>query len=256
MEHWGDAYFGQVYLEAIDDLLTPRLAALEAEVIAALLGPAGEGRVLDVACGHARHAWPLAARGAAVVGLDRSAAFLKRGRMPPEGGPASGRSPALVRGDLRALPFAPATFDAAYSWYASLFMFDDAVNVRCLAEVARVVRPGGRVVVQHANPLALAREPRAHAHRLLADGTRVEEDSAFDPRTGVDRSTRRLVRGGGVVAATAELRYYRPAEWMALAAAAGLRIVEITTTPRAATAAHGGVGPDAPDLIALLEKPT
>ncbi|HYG68638.1 MAG TPA: class I SAM-dependent methyltransferase, partial [Anaeromyxobacteraceae bacterium] len=163
----------------------------------------------------------------------------------------------FVRGDVRALPFRDAVFDAAYSWYASLFMFDDATNLACLAGIARVVRPGGRVLVHHANPLRLALAPRDAARRTLPDGTVVEEDSEFDVRTGVDRSARRLVRtDGSVVAANAELRYYSPAEWSALSRAAGLRLVEITTTPLAGDAPPGELGPDAPDLIALLEKPT
>ncbi len=58
-----------------------------------------------------------------------------------------------------------------------------------------------------------------------------------------------------MLAATAELRYYLPAEWGPLAHAAGLRLVDITSTPRAGQPPAGGIGPDAPDLVAVLEKP-
>jgi hypothetical protein len=81
----------------------------------------------------------------------------------------------------------------------------------------------------------------------------VEERSAFDAARGVDRCARRLrLPDGRVLAATAELRYYFPPEWEPLAARAGLRLVELTSStppPR------GGLGTDAPDLIALLESP-
>ena len=156
---------------------------------------------------------------------------------------------------MRGLPFASGSFDAAFSWYASLFLFDDATNEACLAEAARVVRRAGRLLVHHANPLHLALEPRASAHRTLPDGSRVEEESAFDPSTGVDRCARRVVRpDGAVLAGTAELRYYMPSEWGRLAGRAGLRLLDLTTTTDASRGPRREPGPEAPDLIALLEK--
>jgi SAM-dependent methyltransferase len=210
--------------------------------------------VLDLACGHGRHARALAGE-VRVVGLDRSRAYLRRAAA--EGGaPRDAGRPAWVRGDVRALPFRAGAFDAAFSWYASLFMFDDRVNAACLAEAGRVLRPGGRLLVHHANPLRLAREPHATARRELPDGSVVEEESSFDPARGVDRCARTLVRPGGVpLAGTAELRYYLPAEWGPLAGRAGLRLVELTTTPDAGRTTRRAPDAGSPDLIALLEKP-
>jgi SAM-dependent methyltransferase len=245
--HWADRYYGELYLASVADLLGPRLSALEAEVVAGLLAVHPRDRVLDLACGHGRHVRALAGR-ARVVGLDRSGPYLARAR---EGAPAA----ALVRGDVRALPFAAGAFDAAFSWYASLFMFEDERNEACLAEAARVVRRGGRLLVHHANPARLALCPREEARRVLPDGSAVEESSWFDAATGVDRCARRLVRPEGTtLAATAELRYYSPSEWGPLAARAGLRLLELTTTPDAGRTPRGPPGPEAPDLIAVLEK--
>jgi hypothetical protein len=78
----------------------------------------------------------------------------------------------------------------------------------------------------------------------------VEEESAFDAERGLDRCARRLVRpDGSVLEGTAELRYYSPTEWSTLSLACGLRVVEITSSA-------GSTGADAPDLVAVLEKPT
>ncbi len=227
---------------------------MEAGAIAALLRLGARDRVLDLACGHGRHARILAGRVAGVVGVDRSGDHLRRAGAEAGAG-AAGPSPRWVRGDVRALPLRDGSFDAAFSWYASLFMFDDATNEACLAEAARVVRAGGRLLVHHANPLRLAREPRAAARRTLADGTLVEEESVFDPASGVDRCARRVARPGApVLAGTAELRYYIPSEWRRLAERAGLRLSELTTTPDAGRAPRREPGPEAPDLIAVLEK--
>ncbi|HSN91651.1 MAG TPA: class I SAM-dependent methyltransferase [Anaeromyxobacteraceae bacterium] len=236
MEHWGDAYYGDLYLDSVEDLLSPRLSAIEAEAVARSLALGPGDRVLDLACGHGRHARILSGRVASLVGLDRSGAYLRLA--------ARARAPgaAFARGDVRALPFRDGAFDAAWSWYASLFMFDDPTNERCLAEAARVIRPGGRLLVHHANPATLAERPRDSARRTLRDGSVVEETSEFDPGAGVDRCTRRLIRpSGATLAATAELRYYNVSEWGPLSRSAGLRIAEVNETPQ--------------DLAVLLEKP-
>lgn len=256
--HWSEGYFGDLYLESVQDLLSPRLSALEADVVAGLLRIAPGDAVLDLACGHGRHAWPLAEGGANVIGLDRSAAYLRRaGEASGAARAGAGGGARFVRGDLRELPFRAGAFASAFSWYASLFMFDDPTNEACLSEVARVVRAGGRLLVHHANPLRIAAEPLAAARRTLANGSLVEEWSEFDVGRGVDRCARRVTRpGGAVLAGTAELRYYMPSEWGPLAERAGLRLLELTTTPDARGDARRAPGPEAPDLIAVLEKPT
>lgn len=253
--HWGDAYYGALYLDTVEDLLTPALSEREAAVVAALLRLGPGARVLDAACGHGRHLAALAARGVRVTGVDRSDAYLRRAAGALAEAREAGRGPLLVRGDVRALPLRAGSFDAAYSWYASLFMFDDSTNEACLAGLGRAVRPGGRLLVHHANPLRIEGEPAASASRTLADGSRVEEESRWDPARGVDVSSRRIIRpGGAVLAATAELRYYKPSEWTRLAERAGLRLVAVTSTPGAA-APDREPGPEAPDLIAVLETP-
>jgi SAM-dependent methyltransferase len=244
---WTDGYYGSpLYLESAADLLTPALTAIEADRIAGLLRLVPADRLLDLGCGHGRHTLALGGRVGWCCGLERWPEPLRRAGPPPPG-------VSWLRGDLRAPPLAAGTIDAAFSWYASLFMWDDAENERVLAGVAGLLRAGGRLLVQHANPLALALEPQAAARRALPGGGQVEERSSFDPDSGVDRCARRLVGAdGSVLEGTARLRYYSPGEWEPLARRAGLtlRVVTSTTPPPG-----GRLGPEAPDLIAVMEKP-
>jgi SAM-dependent methyltransferase len=250
--HWTDAYYGDLYFDSAADLLTPALSEVEAEIVRTLLRLGPGDRVLDLACGHGRHAWPLAGAGLRVVGVERSEPYV---RHAAAGRPGGKREPRWVRGDVRALPLRAGAFDGAFSWYSSLFMFDDAENLRCLAALGRAVRPGGRVVVQHANPLALARSPVDSSRRVLSDGSVVEEESRWDAAAGVDRCARRLVRPDGTeLRGTAELRYYGASEWVRLGSDAGLRLLAVTTTTAVAGSA-AGLDADAPDLVAVLERP-
>jgi ubiquinone/menaquinone biosynthesis C-methylase UbiE len=252
--HWSDAYYGALYFDSAADLLSPALSKAEAGVIERLLAPRRGGRILDLACGHGRHAWPLAGQGLRVVGLERSGDYLRRAASAGDGSSVGG--PDWLRGDVRALPLRDGAFDGAFSWYSSLFMFDDELNLRCLREMGRVVARGGRLLIHHANPLSLALQPVDRSRRVLPDGTVVEEESRWDAAAGVDRCARRLVRTDGtVLTGTAELRYYGPAEWGGLAAAAGLRLVGLTATTLVGPSG-GAPTIDSPDLIAVLERPT
>lgn len=107
---------------------------------AAAAGLGRGGRALDVACGSGRLSIELLSRvgpAGEVVGLDFSASMLGvAGRSAP--------GPRYVRGDALALPFEEGGFDAATIAFGLRNLADPA---RGLAEMARVVRPGGRLVV-------------------------------------------------------------------------------------------------------------
>ena len=115
------------------DQLWRRAAAQATEVGAG-------GAALDVACGTGALTRALARRvgpSGRVVGLDFSAGMLDGARR---------RSPGMtwVQGDALELPFGDGEFDAATIAFGLRNLADPA---RGLAEMARVVRPGGRTVV-------------------------------------------------------------------------------------------------------------
>ncbi len=109
-------------------------------------------RVLDVASGTALVARALVRRyGCRVVGLDQSEAMLARARSKLEADPALADRIELVQGEAEALPFAEAEFDHLTFTYLLRYVDDPVATMR---ELARVVRPQGRVACLEFHPPA------------------------------------------------------------------------------------------------------
>jgi demethylmenaquinone methyltransferase/2-methoxy-6-polyprenyl-1,4-benzoquinol methylase len=105
---------------------------------------AGPGdRVLDVATGTGLVAGELVRRfGCRVVGLDQSDQMLAAARARLGREPGLAGRVELVRGEAESLPFADGEFDHLTFTYLLRYVDDPAAT---LAELARVVRPGGRI---------------------------------------------------------------------------------------------------------------
>ena len=100
-------------------------------------------RVLDVATGTGMVATALVRRyDCSVVGLDQSPEMLSGARAKLDADPRLAARIELVRGEAEALPFADAEFDHLTFTYLLRYVKDPEAT---LAELARVVRPGGRV---------------------------------------------------------------------------------------------------------------
>lgn len=114
---------------------------VEMRAVLDAVGPVTRRRVLEVGCGTGRLAAALADQGADVLGVDLDAGMLSV---------AAGRVPGrLVRADATRLPVATGSVDAAVTLATLEFAHDPAV---VLAEMARAVRPGGRIVAAVLNP--------------------------------------------------------------------------------------------------------
>jgi len=111
------------------------------------LGLGRGDRVLDLGSGGGRHAFEVMRRGAKVVALDSSAADLKdvaavAGAMFASGEATVAEWAGVVNADALDLPFPDASFDRVIISEVLEHIWDDD---RALCEIARVVRPGGRL---------------------------------------------------------------------------------------------------------------
>jgi SAM-dependent methyltransferase len=118
------------------------------EADAGLLGDVAGARVLEVGAGSAPCARWLLAQGARPVALDLSGAMLRHAAAL---GARTGLVVPLVQAGAERLPFRAASFDLACSAFGAVpFVADPA---RVMAEVARVLRPGGRWVFAVNHPM-------------------------------------------------------------------------------------------------------
>jgi len=119
---------------------------------ARLLGDVHGARVLEIGAGAAQGTrWLQKVAGACAVATDVSAGMLAEAARLDA---ATGVRVPLVQADARSLPFADACFDVVFTAFGALPFVPDAPRVH--AEVARVLRPGGRWVFSVTHPLRWA----------------------------------------------------------------------------------------------------
>ena len=176
---------------------------LERDLILELCGKVAGLQVLDVGCGDGDLAVSLRRVGAEVTGLDADSRMLCAAQ---ERLRSAALSMSLVRGDLSALPFADESFDLVTA-IAVLCFVPDARTA--MAEMARVLRPGGRLVLGD-----LGRYSAWAAFRRVRGWLGSATWRAARFRSA--RDLRRLVEHAGLSVAT--LRgsvFYPPVGWLA-----------------------------------------
>ena len=114
---------------------------IEKRLILDLMGDVAGRRVLDVGCGDGALIYATASRGAAATGIDPDPAMLAaaRSRLAEAAYGAT-----FVEGRVEQLPFREASFDLVAAITVLCFVPDALAAVR---EMARVLRPGGRLVL-------------------------------------------------------------------------------------------------------------
>ncbi len=234
---WYDDFFREDYARFDDHPETAEEVAFLSDVLPA------DSAILDVACGMGRHAIPLSEAGYVVVGLDRSEPMLNRAV-------AQNSSSRFIRGDSRYLPVADECFDGVISMFSSVGYFEDeSVNYRVFSEMARVLKPGGRLVIETVNLSFLIRHAPPQTW-FSQRGLHVMEERYYDPvtcRSEVDVVV--VDEDGSTRTYHHSIRIYGAAELAMLLASVGVETLDVFGDFEG-----GDLDVDAPRMILVGER--
>jgi ubiquinone/menaquinone biosynthesis C-methylase UbiE len=238
---WWRHHFDDAYYRLHAPLFSAQQSRTETAGIIALMGLPLGARLLDVPCGWGRHAALLAEAGLTVTGADLSFDMLAR----------APRSLPRVAADIRALPFAAAIFDGAFDVFTSFGLFgDDREDVRALAELRRVLVPGGVFLLETMHRDEVVAAYAQHDAWTLDDGTEITVRRRFDPVSGVSRERLTWQRGGESGEKRHALRLRTATEVAALLDTAGFGDVRWFGDWSGTRLSHRS-----PHLIAVARKP-
>lgn len=218
---------GEFFDEVFADLqLDGKIARAGAEVdwilgrLGVPTGAAATGvRSLDLGCGRGRTVLGFAERGAAACGVDLNAAYVRTAR---ERARARGLGCRFLTADVRdvRVHLGTAAFDVVTSLFTSFGYFDDGTNARLVADVHRLLAPGGVFVLETQNVESPAVRRDRRAEVAGPGAATVVKAASFDPATRCT-TFRHEVRGDRPRTAVLVVRLYRRDELAELARAAG-----------------------------------
>lgn len=150
-QNWWETLFDETYLltdarSVCDDDVTKR----EVELICEILDIRRDHRILDLCGGHGRHSFALYSRGNRNCTLvDYSECLLRKAR---EHGVEHGIPIKIIRADARRTGLRPDQFDRVCILGNSLgYISEDDADVRIIREARRLLRAGGRILVDVAD---------------------------------------------------------------------------------------------------------
>jgi len=219
---WYMDLFGEDYLRVWAPILPPERTALELEGIVKFLNLPAGSTVLDLCCGHGRHAIPLAQRGYRITGQDLSEVFLRRAEADAR---SQGVEVRWVHSDMRTIPFQN-EFDAVINIFTSFGYFDrDEENQLVLNQVSKALKPGGVFLMEAAHREGMVRRFTPHSIMRHDDGLISLEERQIDLVAGRSETRLTLLHAEG---RRTEHRYvvrlYTLTELIAMLEAAGLHL--------------------------------
>jgi ubiquinone/menaquinone biosynthesis C-methylase UbiE len=216
-----DRIFDEAYLEMYAPRHEPEQTEAEALGAARAAGVEPGAAILDCPCGFGRHSLVLARAGYRVTGADRSQALLDEARRQ-----AGDTELELIQADYRELPFADASFDAVLNLFTALGYVGKEGDGQALREFRRVLKPGGRLVVETMQRDRLARIYSPRTWDRIPTGF-VLEERTFDQAEGVMRASFIYIRESGEqLEYPYTIRCYTPSELVEMARESGFETVK------------------------------
>ena len=224
MAEWFEEFFEGLYQHVLPKQFDPARSLREARTVKRLLRVRKGQRVLDLACGHGRLTIPLAQMGLEMIGLDLTAAFLKKARRFAR---RSGADTRFIHRDMRQIDF-DRRFDAVFNWFTSFGYFSDRENLDLCRRVYRALKPGGRFLIESLNKSWLLAHWRPTLQQALG-GVAITTRNRWDERRQRAISTWTFHKGDVAESHRLSIRVYNGTEMRRLLRQAGFRDIRLYT---------------------------
>jgi SAM-dependent methyltransferase len=246
-QKWYAEFFGEDYLRIYDTTLRPERTQREVDQIIKQLDLPPGSAILDLCCGHGRHAVALAERDYQITGQDLSAFFLEKAEADAA---EAGVELRLVHSDMRHIPFED-EFDAVINMFSAFgYLESEEEDQKVLNQVRKALKPGGLFLLDTIHQAWVLRNFEPRGWGISRDGTAILEERELNLLTGRNDVTVTLIQPDGTRREYGHaMRIYTAAELVRMLAQAGLEI----------DAAYGGLDGreltlDAPRLVLIARK--
>ena len=205
------------YLFTYREDLNDERSQAEVDSVVRLLELETPLKILDLACGFGRHANRLAALGHQVTGGDYMPGFLALARRQAA---ELGLQVDYQQGDMRRVSFRD-EFDRVLLLFTSFGYFEDDENELVIRNMARALKPGGRLMFDITNRDVFLKDlPPAEV--IEKDGDLLINRFSFDALTGRFHNRRIVIRDGRRKDKPFSIRLYNASEILGLLKRAGL----------------------------------
>ena len=179
--------------------------------------------VLDLCCGNGRHGRLLADQKVTVIGLDSSRFLLDAARKEML---STKYGIHFIEGDMRHIPLKPLC-DAVINLFTSFGFFEEEGNRQVLSEVAAVLKPGGKFLLDYWNPHAVIELDGTRNWWWISESMLALAEVEYHPESGQLFDYRTVIElpAGAIQKTVNRLRFYFPTELKSILEGVGLQVL-------------------------------
>lgn len=186
-----DLHHHELYLYFYHDFLSPVRTEKECDYIARYCEMDGPRQMLDLACGHGRHALAFAQRNHRVVGIDMNEPFIALAKAE------AARQQVAVDfriGNILEIDFSN-QFDVVTLLFNTLGFFNEGDCRQLFEKISDALKPGGRAFIDTKNRDHITQEIQPH-FVTEKDGNLMIDRIRFDPISGTTTNHRTYLKDG------------------------------------------------------------
>lgn len=217
---WWKKFFDEPYGEAILESFEER-APEEVNFIEDVLSLPKNAKILDLCCGLGRHSIELAKRGYEVTGVDITSQYLETARNKAK---ENGVKINFIESDMRNISFSE-EFDAVINMFTSFGFFEEeSDNFKVLKNVSKVLKPGGKFLIDVINRDWIVKNYKERDWRETAEGL-VLEIRKFDLSRSINYGKQIIIREGKRTEKDVLVRMYSFHELKSMLESVDLKII-------------------------------